>query len=590
MHVHELRIENFRGIRAFSQVFDQGINGIIGAGDSGKTTILDALAALFHPNWSLYLSDNDFYQGAPEKNPIRITATVAAPPKELTTDKAFFAYLRGIDADGSRIVDEPDDHTPALTCELTVGSDFEPSWKIICDRHPEGMPLSAANRQKFGVRRIDASDHHLKWVRNSALHQLSEDAEGQSTDTVLREVSRQARATASDKLSPFKTTLDSISTQARTLRASSDKSVFSAELDADLTALTRGNISLHMDQRPVSRTGLGSRRLVTIGVQSLAEAGAHVLLIDELEAGLEPHRTRHLIRYLQRIGGRQVLLTTHSPTVVRELAASQLRIARRTPQSPLAPNDPDAVGADREPAKASDIQDAGGAVTLSTPTEAMQGTIRKHAEGFLSPRVLVCEGATEVGFIRVLCNDLEDKNPARMSLIATVDGGGDPQFIDPARHFRQLGYTVGVFCDDDKNTDLTDLEAAGITILRTAQGLDLEQQVLGNLTPEGIKAAIAYAIEEKKADGKDANSVESTLTNHGVPRDIARALVANKPLISPPPNLSQLVSIAAGKGGWFKRINRGEDMASLVLDPKLTTMSPELEKYLNGLRDWCAPE
>lgn len=503
MHVHELRIENFRGIRAFSQVFDQGLNGIIGAGDSGKTTILDALAALFHPNWSLNLSDNDFYKGDPEGNPIRITATVAEPPKELTTDKTFFAYLRGIDATDSRIVDEPDDHMPALTCELTVGSDFEPVWKIICDRHPEGMTLSAAYRQKFGIRRIDASDHHLKWVRNSALHQLSEDAEGQSTDTVLREVSRQARATASEKLSPFKTTLDSISTQARTLRAASDKSTFSAELDADLTALTRGSISLHMDQRPVSRTGLGSRRLVTIGVQSLAEAGAHVLLIDELEAGLEPHRTRHLIRYLQRTSGRQVLLTTHSPVVVRELIASQLRIARRTPEPLSSPKDPDGtVGADNEPTKSSDTEDAGGTVTLVSPPETTQGTIRKHAEGFLSPRVLICEGATEVGFIRVLCNDLEDTNPARMSLIAAVDGGGDPQFIEHAHHFHQLGYTVGVFCDDDKNTDLTDLKVSGMTILRTARGLDLEQQVLGTLTPQGVKAVISYAIEEKGAGDK----------------------------------------------------------------------------------------
>ncbi|MDE8650052.1 AAA family ATPase [Rhodococcus qingshengii] len=593
MHVHELRIENFRGIRSFSQVLDQGLNGIIGAGDSGKTTILDALAVLFHPNWLLNLSDNDFYQGDPENNPIRITATVADPPKALTTDKTFFAYLRGIDPTGSHIVDEPDDHTPALTCELTVGSDLEPIWKIICDRHPEGIPLSATNRQKFGVRRIDASDHHLKWVRNSALHQLSEDADGQSTDTVLREVSRQARAAASEKLSPFKSTLDSISTQARTLRAASHKSTFSAELDADLTALTRGSISLHMDQRPVSRTGLGSRRLVTIGVQNLAEAGAHVLLIDELEAGLEPHRTRHLIRYLQRTSGRQVLLTTHSPVVVRELTASQLRIARRTPEPlppPPAPTDPDDnASTDNEPTKSSDPQDAGGAVTLVTPPDTTQGTIRKHAEGFLSPRVLICEGATEVGFIRVLCNDLEDKNPARMSLIATVDGIGDPQFIEPARHFRQLGYTVGVFCDDDKDTDLTGLKAAGITVLRTAKGLDLEQQVLGTLTPEGIKAVISYAIEEKGAGDKGANSVESVLTNHGVTFEIARALVTNQAITNPPPNLSQLVSIAAGKGGWFKAINRGEDMASLVLDPRFTTMTPALGKYLDELRDWCAP-
>ncbi|WP_338890510.1 ATP-dependent nuclease [Rhodococcus sovatensis] len=584
MHVHQLTIENFRGIKTFSQVFDHGLNGIIGTGDSGKTTILDALTVLFHPNWMLSLSDNDFYQGDPAINPIRITATVAHPPLDLTTDKTFFGYLRGIDDANRKIVDEPDDHIPALTCELTVGSDFEPHWKVVCDRHPEGKPLSATNRLKFGVRRIDASDHHLKWVRNSALHQLSDDADGQSTDTVLREVSRGARAAARETLSPFNSALAAISTEAHTLRAASDKSTFSAELDADLTALTRGSISLHMDDRPVSRTGLGSRRLVTVGVQSLAQAGAHVLLIDELEAGLEPHRTRHLIRYLQRTSSRQVLLTTHSPVVVRELTARQLRIARRTTEPIPALTTPGTFDGAEQRSKPSAPETTGGTVILVTPPDATQGTIRTHAEGFLSPRILICEGATEVGFIRALCNDLEDNEPVRMSLIATVDANGDPQFIKPAKHFRQLGYAVGVFCDDDTGTDLTDLEDAGITILRTAPGLDLEQQVLCHLTPQGIRTVIAYAIEEK-----EIASVEDTMFNNGVPRPIARALVMGEELTNPPQNLPQLISIAAGKGGWFKRVSRGEDMAALVLDPALTVMTPELQKYLDDLRDWCAP-
>lgn len=589
MHVHELTIENFRGVKSFSQFFDHGLNGIIGAGDSGKTTILDALTVLFHPNWMVNLSDNDFYQGDPAINPIRITATVAHPPPDLTTDKTFFAYLRGIDGASLRIVDEPDDHIPALTCELTVGSDFEPHWRIICDRHPEGTPLSATNRMKFGVRRIDASDHHLKWVRNSALHQLSEDSDGRSTDTVLREVSRGARAAARETLSPFSSTLDAISTEARTLRAASDRSTFSAELDADLTALTRGSISLHLDDRPVSRTGLGSRRLVTIGVQNLAEAGAHVLLIDELEAGLEPHRTRHLIRYLQRTNCRQVLLTTHSPVVVRELSASQLRIARRTTDPAPSQTTLGKLDGAEQPAKPSAPETIGGIVSLVTPPEATQGTIRAHAEGFLSPRVLICEGATEVGFIRALCNELENDEPARMSLIATVDANGDPQFIKPAKHFRQLGYTVGVFCDDDTGTDLTELQDEGITILRTARGLDLEQQVLRYLTFQGIRTVIAYAIEEKELDGKTPASVQDTLINNGVPRSIAQALVTGEDLSDPPQDLPQMISIAAGKGGWFKRINRGEDMATLVLDPALTVMTPELKNYLDDLRDWCAP-
>ncbi|WP_349536466.1 ATP-dependent nuclease [Rhodococcus rhodochrous] len=575
MHIHELTIQNFRGIKSFSQTFGPGLSAIIGAGDNGKTTILDALTVLFHPNWSLNLTDNDFYEGDPETNPIRITATGADPPDELTTDQAFFAYLRGIDTTGD-IVDEPDDHTPALTCELTVGADFEPTWKVICTRHPRGETLSAAKRLTFGVRRIDGSDHHLKWIRNSALHQLSDEIDGQSTDSVLRDVSRQARSTASERLSPFQAAIEAIFEQARTLRAASNTAAFSAELDADLTALTRGNISLHMNERPVSRIGLGSRRLITIGVQSLAQAGAHVLLIDELEAGLEPHRTRHLIRYLQQTSNRQVLLTTHSPTVVRELKASQLKIARRTPAHRSTGETPTETGV-------KDLS-AGGTVTLTTPPDSVQGPIRAHTDGFLAPRVLVCEGATEVGFIRALCSHLENADPSRMSVVAPVDAGGDSKMVEPALAFYNLGYTVGVFCDFDRpKTDLSPLDDTGITLLRCDQGNAIEQQMLGTLTAAGIRVAIDHAIDEVGAD-----KVLSSLKTGGIPHEVSMAF-ANKQDVDNPEQYRTQIAIAAGKGEWFKRLDRGETMAEIVLDPSLTEMTPELKAFLDKLRNWCAP-
>lgn len=567
VYIHELTIENFRGIKSFQDRFDTGLNAIIGAGDNGKTTVLDALAVLFHPNWSLNLTDNDFYDGNPEKNPILIRATIANPPEELTSDKAFFEYLRGIDHDTGEIVDEPDDHTPALTCELTVGADFEPIWKIVCDRHSDGVALSAARRQRFGVRRIDASTHHLKWVPNSALHQLSEKPDGKSADTVLREVSRTARTAAKTGLTPFDKSIKSITDQARLLRAASDSSSFSAELDADLTALTRGSISLHMDDLPVGRVGLGSRRLVTIGVQSLAQSGAHILLIDELESGLEPHRTRHLIRYLQRTDDRQIILTTHSPSVVRELSYNQLKIARRTPIL-----------------RTTDGSSAGGAVTLISPPEEAQGTIRTHTDGFLAPRVLICEGATEVGFIRGLCNRLELDDPARMSVVAPLDAGGDSKMVAPALVFQNLGYTVGVFCDFDRpKTDLSALDHTDITLLRCDQGKAIEQQVLGTLTADGIHATIQYAISEVTRA-----VVISSLDSAQVPSDVRNAFVDNQTVDNPVQYQSHIAH-AAGKGSWFKQVGRGEKLAEIVLDAQLTTMTEELQTFLDKLRNWCAP-
>lgn len=63
-----------------------------------------------------------------------------------------------------------------------------------------------------------------------------------------------------------------------------------------------------------------------------AASAVPVLLMDEVEHGLEPHR---IARLLHQLGSKaqpppqQVFLTTHSPVVLRELSAGQIWIARQ---------------------------------------------------------------------------------------------------------------------------------------------------------------------------------------------------------------------------------------------------------------------
>ena len=67
---------------------------------------------------------------------------------------------------------------------------------------------------------------------------------------------------------------------------------------------------------------------------------------------------------------------------------------------------------------------------FSVPAEEVQGTLRVHPEAFLAPSVLICEGATEVGFVRGL--DQHCQNHGKPSLhaigVALVDcDGGDAE-------------------------------------------------------------------------------------------------------------------------------------------------------------------
>ena len=557
MFIHHLQIENFRGIASLDSTFGRGFTALVGPGDSGKTTVLDALSFLFHPHWALNLTDNDFLNGSPE-NEIRIRATVADPPIELLGDRAFFSHLRGIDAETGNEVDEPEDHIPALTCELRVGADFEPAWKVICDRHAEGLTLSAASRRKFGVRRITSADSHLRWNSSSSLQQLTDRSEAQETETVLRQVSREARVSAKTQLEKFDEAVQQVTIEARRLRAIDSHASLTAELDADVAAMTRGSVALHDNGLPVARGGLGSRRLVSIGVQTVAEAGANVLLIDELESGLEPSRIRHLLRHLGSADdvSRQVFATTHSPIVLRELRFDQLKVLRN----------------------------ATGTLELLSPLEQAQATLRIHTEAFLAPKVLVCEGATEVGFVRQVSAAAEVTNPSLIGVAVPTDAGGDSKIQACAMEFHRLKYQVAILCDDD-NPDLEFSDLPGeIVILRCDAGVSIEQQVIHNLNADGLRGVLDVGVAHSGRDSVASRLLSAGLSLQDVEAQLDTEQLKDGTRLGA---VGTIIATAAMTGKWFKSVNGGEELGRLASDSTLSISRENLDPFVDRIAHWC---
>lgn len=60
MRLRRLTVRNFRWIRRCEWRIDQALVALIGPGDATKTTLLDAVGAVLHPNYTLPLSDADF--------------------------------------------------------------------------------------------------------------------------------------------------------------------------------------------------------------------------------------------------------------------------------------------------------------------------------------------------------------------------------------------------------------------------------------------------------------------------------------------------------------------------------------------------
>ena len=96
-----------------------------------------------------------------------------------------------------------------------------------------------------------------------------------------------------------------------------------ALLDSHSVSFGGGTISLHNENGvPLRSLGVGSTRLLVAGLQRKAAGRASIVLSDELEYGLEPHR---IARFLGSLGAKeaaapfQAFLTTHSPVALREL-------------------------------------------------------------------------------------------------------------------------------------------------------------------------------------------------------------------------------------------------------------------------------
>ena len=208
---------------------------------------------------------------------------------------------------------------------------------------------------------------------------------------------------------------------------------------------------------------VGSCALVAL--QQAVEAS--IVLSDELEYGLEPHR---IARFLGSLGAKeaaaplQVFLTTHSPVALRELSGDQLFVLRRGPLG----HEARLVGADND----------------------IQSTIRLYPEAFLAGSVVVCEGASEIGLLRGLdLYRLDQRNASLAALgVALVDcGGGEPDRpYARASAFQSLGYRVMVLRDDDKKPTPAVEQAFvenGGTVVAYRAGRALEDELFGSLTP-----------------------------------------------------------------------------------------------------------
>jgi putative ATP-dependent endonuclease of OLD family len=570
--IRKIKISHFRAIQEFSWLPSDGINCLIGPGDVGKSSILDAIDFCLGARRNIQFTDADFH-ALDVETPISISITLGELDDTLKGLDAYGMYVGSFDAASGEIGDEPETgKETVLTVNLMVASDLEPSWTLVSQRaQAQGQTrnLSWADRVRLAPTRIGVmADYHLGWRRGSVLNRLSE--ERADASAALVKAARDARAAFGDQAEEqLRETLTIVAETARQLGIPVGDPV-KALLDAHSVSFSGGTISLHdEDGIPLRGLGIGSSRLLTAGLQRKAADRTSMILIDELEHGLEPHR---IIRLLGSLGAKerapplQVFMTTHSPVALRELSGSQLHVVRPT--------------ADRHEARLVGIADD------------VQSTIRLYPDAFLAPSVIVCEGASEVGLVRGLdqFRSAAATNSISALGIALVDsGGGEPDRpLKRAGAFQALGYRTALVRDDDRRPAAAVEQAFkddGGSVVAWRDGRSLEDELFLSLTAAAIAELVDRAIELHGDELVDAH-IKSASQNAKDLLAIRAELGAGAISVESRAILARAAKTR--KSGWFKSVTWMEDAARDIIGPDLANAEAGFRALIDEIFAWAS--
>lgn len=564
MFITNLEIENFRGIKRGNLSFplDSRVICMIGSGDSTKSTILRAIEWVFWPTWNLIACDNDFYD-CDTSNHIVIRGTFKEIPSKLLSEDKFGLYLRRphvLLAPG--INDEPEDGSDyCLTIQLTIDSTLEPKWEVVCNRK-EARPISHSDRKLLSVANVGGNcAKDMVWGKYSVLQKYA-DAKGVLHDAhtaALREIASHADLHALDEVGE---TLVNVGQQYGVGFESDIKNKMFIQ-----NGSFSSSVGLFDGNTPLNQKGTGSQRLLSMGLNIQASAGNALLVIDEVESGLEPYRLRSLLNEFRttHTAAGQVIMTTHSPIAVAECTIGELLV----------------------------VQSKDGITNLfqvksddAVANATMQAEIRKNAEAFLCKRLIVCEGKTEIGFIRALDTYLAKSKNYRMAFkgVGTADGGGSSIFTC-TKVLRSCGYDVCLLMDSDlpeEEDQKTDLLWDGVSVFDWDTPNALEEQLFFDVPTDVATTMLNIAVNERGID-----SVKTHLATRRIAFEVDGDRIKLSSMI---PADQKIIGTIAKQKSWFKRIDLGEMLGNVVFenwecvksDAKLKTVVDALARWVTG--------
>lgn len=569
--IKKLHIERFRGIEKLEWKPSSTVNLLIGGGDAGKSTVLDAIGLLLSPTNSVMLSEADYWN----KNTgdeFLIKAFLSLPvdtdinqqralawPWEWNGEEAVSPAL----AEGDDEADNPEE--PVYCLQARGTADLEIVWEIK-QPNDEVNQLSTALRRSIGVVRLsndDRNDRDLRLVYGSALDRLL-------ADQGLRARIGQEVSTIDLHAKLTKDAQKSLSTLDKTLK---DESL-PHTLDIGLTSsqgLSIGALVGLLAQKnddvvlPLSSWGAGTRRMTTLKIAAATQANTRITVFDELERGLEPYRIGRLVKALEE-DKTQSFVTTHSPVVVQSATKSQLW-----------------------------YMDVKGGVGELTHKKIRAHQTRSPLT-FLSKLVVVCEGLTEVGVLNFLLEKSIDGHYADHG-IYLADGEGNSTARDLLEALSKAGLLFAGFTDDEGDSPerWANLKASmGDMLLKWPNG-NTEENIINTIADAHLEALIEDEAGEKTGVRKrhladrlsiaenDMESIRTELAQQG--KDLKTLIIAaaSGNCDDAPDGKSKEWK----KHGqhWFKSEAGGRELAAKMIKfDAWNALSPQFMPLLNAIR------
>ncbi|ESQ89950.1 ATP-dependent nuclease [Asticcacaulis benevestitus] len=575
--IREIEIRHFRVISHLKWWPNSGINCLIGPGDGGKSTILDAIELNLGARQSYSFTDADFHR-CDTSSSIIIDVTLGSLDDELLNLEVYGHFFRGWNPRTGEMQSETAAHLETvLTLRLLVSADLEPFWSLYSDGPAaEGRERNILfkHRQNVAPVRLGATAaHHMALGPRSVLGKLSSDMSQASA--ALAAASRQARQAFADQGCEG---VEDILSASRTIAHNMGIRVddIKALLDVRGVTFTGGAIALHdNDHVPMRSLGSGSMRLLVAGLQK-SVGNSTIFIVDEVEFGLEPYR---IVRLLDSLGAKtndstqQVFLTTHSPIVLKELSSVQLHAMRTT--KAVIPPMPGVEGGVPIRVTQNWIRPLG-------DREEAQKTLRACSEAFLAPNVIVCEGKTEIGLLRGF--DLHAQAQGQHSMLAHgchwADGNGSTMF-ERAKIFADMGYRTALFMDSDVVYDpqiYAELAQRNITVFRWPDPLSTEEALFASVPPTHIELLLNIAVQWKSQDSVDTLIKRFSNNTYSLGACLLHFEEAMRPVLG--------TAAKDKSGSWFKDIEPAERLMREVVGPGFGQVAAPFAAPFGALWDW----